>query len=76
MRSPEEILKEALRLSEEQRSSLAVELLDSVSLPDPRDEAEWIAVIERRAQRALSGQSGKDSTVNDAVARIERELEL
>lgn len=54
---------------------LALQLMDSLSRPDVRDEAAWIEEIERRAHRALSGQSpGVD--VDDAVARIERDLGL
>jgi hypothetical protein len=76
MRRPEEILEDALRLSEEQRSKLALELLDSISAPDPRDEAAWIAEVERRARRALSGGSEQDRPLDEAVAHIERELDL
>lgn len=50
------LFAEALKLDEGQRASLALELMDSVSPPDRRDEASWIAEIERRARRAISGE--------------------
>jgi hypothetical protein len=76
MRRPEEILQDAMRLSDEERGTLALELLDSLSQPDSHDEAAWIAAVERRARRALTDEAEADSTVDDAVARIERALEL
>jgi hypothetical protein len=76
MRRPEELLQDAMHLSDEERGSLALELLDSLSMPDSRDEDWWIAAIERRARRALRDEAAKDSTVEDAVARIESALKL
>jgi hypothetical protein len=76
MRRPEELLQDAMRLSDEDRGALALELLDSLSRPDSRDEDSWIAAIERRARRALRDEAKEDSTVEDAVARIESALEL
>jgi hypothetical protein len=76
MRRPEEVLQDAMRLSDEERGALALELLDSLSRADSRDEDSWIATIERRARRALRDEAEEDSIVEDAVARIERTLEL
>ena len=64
---------EALQLDEGPRASLALELMDSVSPPDPRDEASWIEEIERRARRALSGEEpGID--LEEALDRISHDL--
>jgi len=69
------LLAEALQLDDEARATLALELLDSVSPPDPRDEVSWIEEIERRARRALAGRElGIDSDA--AVDRISRDLGL
>jgi len=76
MRRRSDILKDALQLSDEERGALAVELLDSISATDERDSARWIAEIERRAKRALEPEALNDPTVEDAVARIERDLDL
>ena len=55
----EEVLKEALRLSESERARVAAELLASLE-PDieTRDEEAWIAEVERRAQAAIAGVPG------------------
>ncbi|WP_437722221.1 addiction module protein [Sorangium sp. So ce861] len=75
MSTARKLLQEALELDEGERATLALELMDSLSQPDARDEAAWIEEIERRARRALHGQSpGAD--IDDAVDRIERDLGL
>lgn len=76
MRRAEQILQDAMQLSEEKRGSLAVELLDSISAPDPRSDAEWMAEIERRAARALTDDAAQDRTLEEAVSRIGRDLDL
>ncbi|PYQ20958.1 MAG: hypothetical protein DMF79_09245 [Acidobacteria bacterium] len=50
----EEVLKEALQLSEVERARVAAELLASLE-PDveTRDSEAWIAEVERRAQRVV-----------------------
>ena len=55
-KSAEEILKEALQLSESERTRVAAELLASLG-PDveTRDEVAWIAEVERRARAAIDG---------------------
>ena len=70
----EEILRRALELSDEDRASLALLLMDSLSPPDQRDPDEWLEAIERRARRALAGGGG--DPFDEAVARIERDLKL
>jgi hypothetical protein len=52
----EEILKQALQLSESERARVAAELLASLG-PDveTRDEDAWIAEVERRARAAIDG---------------------
>jgi hypothetical protein len=67
------LLQQALLLDEKERAALALELMDSVSAPDPRDETAWIAEIERRAQRALAGAS-PSVEVGEALDRISRDL--
>ncbi|MGK4000257.1 addiction module protein [Sorangium sp. So ce1024] len=69
------LLQEALELDERERATLTLQLMDTLSPPDARDEAAWLAEIERRAHRALSGQS-RGVDVDDAVDRIERDLGL
>jgi hypothetical protein len=57
----EQILREALRLGEEERAALAAELLASLEPNVPaegRGEAEWLEEIERRARAALEGRLG------------------
>ncbi len=65
-----------MELTDEERGSLAVKLLDSISAPDDRTDAEWIVEIERRAAGATSPEAEHDSTVEQAVSRIERDLGL
>lgn len=69
------LLQEALKLDEPERAALALQLMESVSAPDARDEASWIAEIERRAERALSDRSG-GVDIDEAVDRISRDLGL
>jgi len=57
MNTAQKLLDEALQLDEAERGSMALELMDSLSLPDARDDAAWIEEIERRARGALSGGS-------------------
>ena len=53
-----ELLQKALALSEEERTDLAVSLLNSLdSSPDPDAEALWLEEISRRATGLDSGQS-------------------
>jgi putative addiction module component (TIGR02574 family) len=57
MASADDILSDALKLPSEQRARLARDLI--LSLDDeaePGAEAEWDAVLERRAQDVLSGR--------------------
>jgi hypothetical protein len=49
-----DLLSDAFELTEEDWGALAVELLDSISAPSPRTEAEWIVEVERRARRAVT----------------------
>jgi putative addiction module component (TIGR02574 family) len=56
----QELLRQALVLSVEQRAEIAAELLASLDekADDPAEvEAAWAAEIERRARRVLSGES-------------------
>ncbi len=52
------ILSQALELPIDQRAELAVELIASIDGdPDADVEAAWAAEIERRASRALAGET-------------------
>jgi hypothetical protein len=55
----DDLLREALQLSEEERARVAAELLASLE-PDieTRDEEAWIAEVERRARAAVGGLPG------------------
>lgn len=55
----QKVLKDALRLSESERASLATELLGSFEPDIPgqrRTEKEWLAEVERRAKAYRQGQ--------------------
>ena len=57
----EQLLKDALQLPEEQRAKLVAELLESLEATIPtqsRNEADWLAEIERRARAAHAGEAG------------------
>jgi putative addiction module component (TIGR02574 family) len=61
MATAESILQEALHLPEDERATVAAKLLDSLNAPDLQEDIsndEWVAEIERRAQRALNGEPG------------------
>ena len=71
----EEVLKEALQLSEGERARVAAELLASLE-PDveTRNEEAWIAEVERRAEAAIGGLPGLswDETRQQVEERISR----
>jgi putative addiction module component (TIGR02574 family) len=53
----EKLLEDAMRLELAERAELAVELLASLDgAPDEDAEAAWAAEIERRAERARTGE--------------------
>lgn len=55
----QKVLKEALRLSESERASLAAELLGSLESHAPgqqRTEKEWLIEVERRVRAYRDGQ--------------------
>ena len=57
---PEQLIDEAMGLSEEQRAELATLLMDSIGAPDSMSEksdSEFIAELRRRADAVESGQS-------------------
>ena len=60
-KAPQQLLKDALQLPDDQRAGLVAELLDSLEPTVPsegRSEAEWIAEVQRRARAAIAGQPG------------------
>jgi putative addiction module component (TIGR02574 family) len=68
--SGEQLLKDALRLPEDERATLVIELLSSLepTPSQPRSEREWLAEVERRARAALAGKTGL--TWDEAVTRV------
>ncbi len=75
MSTARKLTAEALQLDDAERATMVLELMDSLSRPDSRDEAGWIAEIEGRAHRAISGESaGVD--FDTAVDSISRDLGL
>ena len=69
----EDVLKEALRLSEGERARVAAEILASLE-PDveTRDGEAWIAEVERRAQAAIAGLAGL--SWSETRARVEERI--
>ena len=60
-KSAQQLLSDALQLSEQERLELAIELLGSVVPEVPgtdRTDREWIEEIERRARAASNGSPG------------------
>ena len=69
------LLAEALQLNEAERATLALQLMDSVSPQDHRNEASWLEEIERRTRRAVTGEEpGLD--VDEALDGMCRDLGL
>ncbi|MBH0203123.1 MAG: hypothetical protein HP496_12720 [Nitrospira sp.] len=59
--STQQLLKDALQLPDQERAELVVELLDSLPLAlagRDRNDAQWLAEIERRARAAQAGAPG------------------
>jgi hypothetical protein len=74
-RSAQQLLSDALQLSDEERLELAIELLGSVVPEVPgtdRPDHEWIEEIERRARAASNGSPGL--AWQDVRAEIESKL--
>jgi putative addiction module component (TIGR02574 family) len=73
----QELLREALRLPPEERADVAAELLASLEEPIEDDpaavQAAWAQEIERRARRAMAGDSA-DEPWEDVRDRVERHL--
>ena len=70
----QKLIREALELPLNERAEVAAELLASIDgEPDSDAEAAWATEIERRARRAIAGESvGSDWA--DVRARIEAQL--
>ena len=73
----QEVLREALAWSADERAELAAELLaslDEAAAEDPAEvEAAWATEIERRARRVMSGESA-GLPWEDVRRRAEAEL--
>ena len=73
----QQVLVSALRLSLQERATLANSLLESLEPPpfeEDRSHERWLADIERRARAALSGKPGVPW--EDAKAGILKRLDL
>jgi putative addiction module component (TIGR02574 family) len=75
-RKPDEVLRDALELPDQERAGLVIELLDSLEpvLPSDRPDDAWIAEVERRARAALAGSPSVSwekarAQVKDRLAR-------
>jgi Putative addiction module component len=53
----ERVVREALELDEEERADVAAAILDSLGALPQEPEDVWLAEIERRAERAILGES-------------------
>ena len=73
----QEVLREALTLPLEERADVAAELLASLDDAEAEDpavvEAAWTAEIEKRARRALAGETA-GTPWEDVRRRAEAEL--
>lgn len=73
-REEEEVIDQALQLPKTARAALAARLLDSLDTEVDEDaELAWAEEIERRARRALSGES-KGTDWDVVLARVEERL--
>ncbi len=76
-RRGQEVLREALALSPDDRADVAAALLASLDEPAPEDlgavQAAWAREIERRARRVLSGESAGEPW-EDTRERVARRL--
>ena len=70
----QKLLGEALDLTDEERTEVALELVASLDGPKDADaEDAWVAEIERRARRVLSEPDGGEDW-SSARAEIESKL--
>ncbi len=69
-----QVLGEALQLTLEERAVIATELLASMDEPEDLDaESAWASEIERRARRALAGES-KGVPLDTVTRRLDEVL--
>ena len=69
----QEVLREALALSVEERADVAAELLARLDDAPPEVEGAWAREIERRARRVMSCESAGEPW-EDVRARVIRRL--
>lgn len=73
-KNAEQLLDEALRLSEQERAEFAARLIESLEREVDHDvDAAWAAEIERRCAALDAGQA-VTSDWNDVRRRIEEEI--
>ena len=69
-----QLLAEVLKLPLPERAAFAAEVLASIDgEAEPNADAAWLAEIERRARRVMSGES-EGIPLEDVAARIEERL--
>lgn len=74
-RQAAQIFAEALELEVDERAELASQMIASIDgAPDPDAAHAWAAEIERRANRAISGES-QGSDWEQIRSRIQAKLE-
>jgi putative addiction module component (TIGR02574 family) len=76
MASTNDIIDEAMKLPENERTKVALELLDSIEPPDPLghlDDEAWLTEMNRRADRAAKSEF-KGSSWEEVRARLEQKL--
>ncbi|MEM7675253.1 MAG: addiction module protein [Myxococcota bacterium] len=54
---PEELVSQALKMSEKDRAALAFRLLERLGPESETSDEQWLEALERRAQRIISGES-------------------
>lgn len=74
--SKEEVLSQALALSDAERTEVALRLLDSVDAPDPHEHLSDEELVEELEQRVRDVASGKVKTVPWSQLKKELEDEL
>ena len=72
-RTSRDLLKQALRLSAEERAEMAAELLESLSEADEGVEAAWAAEIQRRVEAARAGEL-ESTDWREVLDRVEKEV--
>jgi len=76
MVAPDDLVKRALALPQAARADLALRLLNTLAEPSDVDDAAWVADVEARADRFLSGDSpgvAADEVFRAAAERLRKQ---